>query len=116
MEYFKQAPSPLGSKPFPYNNQTIKNLLVALRPWDFTKAEVIMILNLRPTKPESLNTIVEEMEDRFPGDEVQFEICRVIEATLGRSDGHAERQAMTDNAAVARKEFKEQPVEMEVDE
>lgn len=75
-----------------------------------------MIINLRPTKPESLNTIVEQMEDRFPGDEVQLEICRVIGDVLGRSDGHAERQAMTDNAAVARKELKEQPAEeMELD-
>ena len=75
-----------------------------------------MILNLRPTKPESLNTIVEQMEDRFPGDEVQLEICKVIGDVLGRSDGNAERQAMTDNAAVARKEVKEQPTDdMEVD-
>lgn len=56
------------------------------------------------------------MEDRFPGDEVQLEICKVIGDVLGRSDGQAERQAMTDNAAVARKEVKEQPAEdMEVD-
>lgn len=56
------------------------------------------------------------MEDRFPGDELQFEICKVIGDVLGRSDGQAERQAMTDNAAVARKEVLEQPAEeMEID-
>jgi hypothetical protein len=62
-----------------------------------------MILNLRPTKPESLNTIVEEMEDRFP-DEQQNEIVAVIAEVLGSPDGEAERQAMTDNAAEARKQ------------
>ena len=62
-----------------------------------------MIMNLRPTKPESLNTIVEEMEERFP-DDVQMEIVRVIGEVLGKPDGEAERQAMTDNAKEARKE------------
>jgi hypothetical protein len=105
LDYFHEAPSPLGSKPFPYNERTIKTLLERLRPWDFTKAEVLMILNLRPTKPENLNTIVEEMEERFPEDELQNEIVGVIAEVLGRPDGEAERQAMTDNAKEARKEL-----------
>jgi hypothetical protein len=62
-----------------------------------------MIMNLRPTKPENLNTIVEEMEERFPGDETQLEIVRVIAEVLGRPDGEAERHAMTENAKEARK-------------
>ena len=77
-----------------------------------------MILNLRPTKPESLNTIVEEMEERFPGDDLQYEICGVIGDVLGRPDGEAERQAMTDNAAEARNQLQVQDVaqeSMEVD-
>jgi hypothetical protein len=116
LDYFHEAPSPLGSKPFPYNERTIKTLLERLRPWDFTKAEVLMILNLRPTKPENLNTIVEEMEERFPGDELQNEIVGVIAEVLGRPDGEAERQAMTDNAKEARKEQLDRQEEtMEVD-
>ncbi len=103
LDYFNEAPSPLGSRPFPYNEHTIRTLLERLRPWDFTKAEFLMILNLRPTKPENLNTIVEEMEERFPGDELQNEIVRVIAEVLGKPDGEAERQAMTDNAKEARK-------------
>lgn len=78
-----------------------------------------MILNLRPTKPESLNTIVEEMEERFPGDDLQYEICGVIADVLGRPDGEAERQAMTDNAAEARKELAQEgdvQESMEIDE
>jgi hypothetical protein len=75
-----------------------------------------MILNLRPTKPENLNTIVEEMEERFPGDELQNEIVGVIAEVLGRPDGEAERQAMTDNAKEARKEqLDKQEEAMEVD-
>lgn len=61
-----------------------------------------MIMNLRPTKPENLNTIVEEMESRFT-DEEQNKIVQVIAEVLGRPDGEAERQAMTDNAKEARK-------------
>jgi hypothetical protein len=107
LDYFQEAPSPLGSKPFPYNESTIRTLLERLRPWDFTKAELLMIMNLRPTKPENLNTIVEEMEERFPGDELQLEIVREIASVLGRPDGVAETQAMANNAKAARKEEEE---------
>lgn len=70
-----------------------------------------MIMNLRPHKPESLNTMVEEMETRFT-DEEQHEIVRLITEALGKPDGDAERQAMTDNANEARKV---QGEKMEVD-
>lgn len=63
-----------------------------------------MIMNLRPTKPENLNTMIEDMEERFPEDEQQNEIVEVIAEVLGRPDGAAERQAMADNAKEARKE------------
>ncbi|RDL41258.1 DNA-directed RNA polymeras-like protein III subunit RPC9 [Venustampulla echinocandica] len=120
LDYLREAPSPLGSQPLPYNERTIKNLLAGLRPWDFTKGEIIMILNLRPTKPENLNTIIEEMEERFPSDTTQAEILKAITDVLGRPDGEAERQAMTDNAREARKEQLDQQAkqdeEMEVDE
>lgn len=53
-----------------------------------------MIANLRPTKPESLNTIVEEFETRFPEEDVQQKIVDVIIEALGSPDGSAERQAM----------------------
>lgn len=63
-----------------------------------------MILNLRPVKPEILTTVIEQMEDRFPGDDLQCQICDIIAEVLGKPNSTAERQAMTDNAAVARKE------------
>ena len=67
-----------------------------------------MIMNLRPTKPENLNTMIEDMEERFPEDEQQNEIVEVIAEVLGRPDGAAERQAMADNAKEARKEQSDQ--------
>lgn len=62
-----------------------------------------MIINLRPANAGNLNTVVEEMEDRFT-DEQQEEIVAIIAEVLGRPDGEAERQAMTDNAKEAREE------------
>ena len=62
-----------------------------------------MIMNLRPANAGNLNTVVEEMEDRF-SDEQQEEIVAIIGEVLGRPDGEAERQAMTDNAKEAREE------------
>ena len=62
-----------------------------------------MILNLRPANEGNLNTVLEEMEGRFTDDQ-QAEIVDIIGDVLGRPDGAAERQAMTDNAKGARDE------------
>jgi hypothetical protein len=75
-----------------------------------------MIINLRPTKPEILNTIVEEMEERFQGDELQAEMVAVIVDVLGKPDGVAERHAMTENAKEARKETEDQEARKDQDE
>ncbi|SZF04644.1 unnamed protein product [Blumeria hordei] len=93
LEYFGEAPSPLASEPFPYHEQTIRTLLEKLRCWDFTKAEIIMIINLRPTKPENLNTVIEEMDSRFPEEDTQSEICAAIMGVLGQPNGEAENAA-----------------------
>lgn len=61
-----------------------------------------MILNLRPAKLENLNTIIEEMESRFPGDEEQLQILNAIGDVLGRADEKAVTKAMTENANKAR--------------
>lgn len=75
-----------------------------------------MIMNLRPVKPESLNTIVEEMDYRFPGDEQQQKIMDLISEVLGKPDGAVERQAMTENANVARKAEQEIQEAMDQDQ
>ncbi|KAG9245783.1 RNA polymerase Rpb4-domain-containing protein [Calycina marina] len=104
IEYLEAAPSPLGSKPYPYKDDTMSKLFFKLREFKLTKAEILMIVNLRPTKPESLNTIVEEFETRFPDEDVQQRIVDVIVEALGSPDGNAERQAMTDDANQARQD------------
>ena len=75
-----------------------------------------MILNLRPIKPENLNTIVEEMEARFPGEELQREICEIIAEVLGKPDGEAERNAMSESAIEARKEVERQGENVEMED
>lgn len=67
-----------------------------------------MILNLRPTKPENLNTIIEEMEYRFPKEEDQDRIVALIAEVLGTPDGAAEKKAMEESANVARMGQQEQ--------
>jgi hypothetical protein len=95
------APSPLASIPFTYDENTIKTLLTHLRPYDLTKAEILMIMNLRPTQSSVLNVVIEEMEQRFPESD-QLEIAKIVENVLGTRDGDAERQAMADNAKEGR--------------
>ncbi|TVY54055.1 DNA-directed RNA polymerase III subunit rpc9 [Lachnellula suecica] len=97
MDYFKEPPSPLAYDKLPYNDDTITNLLKELRSWEITKGEVIMMLNLRPTKLENLNTIIQEMEERFTEEE-QNAILAAIVKVLGRPDGEFEREKMEENA------------------
>lgn len=97
LEYFNEAPSPLACTPLPYNDDTIRTLLKELRHLEITKGEAIMMINLRPTKLENLSTIIEEMDNRFPGDEMQQEILEIITRVLGRPDTEAERQTMAEN-------------------
>lgn len=57
-------------------------LLERLRPYDLSKGEVVMILNLRPANVVALNVIVEDMADRF--DEAQQEeLVTIITDVLG---------------------------------
>jgi len=103
LDYFDQAPSPLASKPFPYSENTLRTLLIRLREFRLSKSELIMIMNLRPANTSNLNTVVEELEGRFD-DAQQMAIVQTIVEVLGKADGEAERQAMTDQAQEARKE------------
>lgn len=63
-------------------------MFTALQPFDLTKAELLMILNLRPQSVGVLDTIVEEMESRFDDSE-QERILAIVGEVLGRdnSDG-----------------------------
>jgi hypothetical protein len=95
-------PSPLGNTPFPYNKNTIRMLIERLRPYDLAKAEMLMIMNHRPTHISHLMFILEDLEERFPEPATQQEIIDVIEGVLGAPDGEAERLAMSEGAKGAR--------------
>jgi len=94
--------SPLGSNPIPYTDTTIRTLLERLRPYDLTKAEFIMIMNLRPKHVAALHTVIEEMEERFPDEATQQEIVEIILEVLGSPDDRAERQVVAGNATRSR--------------
>jgi len=80
--WLEASPSPMSQKPSPYTLQSIPMLLERLRPYDLSKGEVVMILNLRPANVVALNVIVEDMADRF--DEAQQEeLVTIITDVLG---------------------------------
>ncbi|KAK6084193.1 RNA polymerase III subunit C17 [Seiridium cupressi] len=83
LQYFETSPGPLSQKPSPYDEQSISRLLERLRSYEITKGEMIMILNLRPTNPVALNTVIEDMEVRF-GQEQQEDISAGIAEVLGQ--------------------------------
>ncbi|ESZ97324.1 hypothetical protein SBOR_2287 [Sclerotinia borealis F-4128] len=104
MQYFEEAPSPLAQKPCPYKPDTIKILLERLRSFDLTKAEILMIINHRPTSMENLNIIIEELELRFPDENDQWAIIDVVKEVLGAEDADEMKQTMADNTENAKKD------------
>ena len=74
--------NPLSQKPTTYSPKAIPVLMDRLRPYELSKGELVMVLNLRPSSVPALNTVVEDMEDRFPY-EKQEEIVNIIAEVLG---------------------------------
>ena len=97
----------------------MKILFKRLQPYNLAKSELLLIMNLRPANEGVLNTVLEEMGDRF-SDEQQAEMVEIIGDVLGRADGEAERHAMTENAKEARNvdfnQVSQQEEVMEVDD
>ncbi|QSZ37496.1 hypothetical protein DSL72_008594 [Monilinia vaccinii-corymbosi] len=106
IQYFEEAPSPLAQKPCPYKGDTIKTLLQQLRPFDLTKAEILMIINHRPTTMPNLNNIIEELDTRFPDENDQWAILDIISEVLGAQDVEEMKKAMADNTEIAKKDEK----------
>lgn len=91
----------------PYKPASISQLLERLRPFDLAKGEVVMILNLRPASVAALNTIIEDMSERF-SEEQQEAIVVAIAEVLGEFPAPAADEAqaegdvsMNDGAASA---------------
>jgi hypothetical protein len=79
LQYFEAAPGPLSQKPLPYDTSSIAALIKRLRPYNITKGEFIMMVNLRPTSVPILNTVLEDMETRFEPHEQEDIVQGVVE-------------------------------------
>lgn len=100
LQYFRTRPSPLSHDPITYTPECIAQLLERLRPYDLTKAEVIMLFNHRPETIATLNTVVEDLEERFSTEDQEALIGIVVEV-LGQTpaaEEAAEDVAMEDGA------------------
>ncbi|KAF4584448.1 DNA-directed RNA polymerase III subunit RPC9 [Ophiocordyceps camponoti-floridani] len=95
--YMRERPSPLCQEPVTYKAECVARLLERLRPYDLSKGEVIMMFNHRPPDVAHLNTLVEDMSDRF-SPEQQQEIVHVVADVLGRLD---DGEQQTDTGAAA---------------
>ncbi|KAL4727653.1 hypothetical protein ACLX1H_004338 [Fusarium chlamydosporum] len=83
LQYLRTNPGPLSQEPLPYTEGCISKLLQRLRPYNLAKGEVVMIINLRPASVAALNTVVEEMSERF-NEEQQEDIVNIIAEVLGQ--------------------------------
>jgi hypothetical protein len=69
-----------------YSAPKISGLLRALEKFKLTKAELIMMVNLRPTELGLLDAVVEELDERFDEGQ-QKEICALVGRWLGGGVG-----------------------------
>ncbi|KAF3071179.1 putative rna polymerase iii subunit c17 protein [Daldinia childiae] len=83
LQYFESPPGPLSQKPLPFDAAVIPELIKRLRQYQITKGECIMLFNIRPTNVPVLNTVIEDMEDRFNSDQQQ-EILDIVTEVLGQ--------------------------------
>ncbi|KAI9696013.1 MAG: hypothetical protein M1836_005844 [Candelina mexicana] len=92
---YLEGPNSHLASPCPYDSTTIRRLFEALQPYELTKAELLMFLNLRPHSTSVLDVVIEENDQRF-SEETQKDILRIVADVLGEndeamSDGHGEQ-------------------------
>ncbi|KAL7810973.1 RNA polymerase Rpb4 domain-containing protein [Trichoderma aethiopicum] len=100
IQYLQSHPNPLSQKPSTYTPDCISRLLERLSPYELSKGEVVMILNLRPASVAALNTVIEEMAERF-SDEQQEEMVAIISDVLGQFPAGQGNENETSDAAEA---------------
>ncbi|KAI5456389.1 RNA polymerase Rpb4-domain-containing protein [Mariannaea sp. PMI_226] len=98
LQYLRTPPGPLSEEPIPYTEGCIVQLLERLRPYNIAKGEMVMILNLRPASVAALNTVVEEMSERF-NEEQQEAMVTIIGEVLGYPPAPADAQEAEGEAA-----------------
>ncbi|KAI1826931.1 HRDC-like protein [Xylaria intraflava] len=82
IKYFETFPGPLSQKPLPYDVSSIPVLLKRLHPYNITRGECIMVINMRPTTTAALNAVLEDMGQRFT-EQQQEEIINIVIEVLG---------------------------------
>ncbi|EXU99507.1 RNA polymerase Rpb4 [Metarhizium robertsii] len=83
LQYLRTAPSPLSQKPLTYTPEAIAQIIEKLSPYELSKGEMVMILNLRPASIAALNTVIEDMTERY-SDEQQEEMVGIVADVLGQ--------------------------------
>ncbi|PKS09750.1 hypothetical protein jhhlp_004371 [Lomentospora prolificans] len=99
LQYFRTPPNPLSQNPITYTPECVSTLLERLRPYDLSKAEVIMLFNLRPQSVANLNTSIEELEDRFTLEQ-QEAIIEVVVDVLGQFESAEAQDAAEGDASM----------------
>ncbi|KAI2642365.1 HRDC-like protein [Xylaria nigripes] len=89
LKYFETSPSPLSQKPLPFDVSSIPVLLKRLQPYNITRGECIMVMNMRPTTTAALNAVLEDMGERF-SEQQQEEIINIVIEVLGEFPPAAE--------------------------
>ncbi|PHH71307.1 hypothetical protein CDD82_6591 [Ophiocordyceps australis] len=98
LSWMRTRPGPLAQEPATYSNECIAQLLERLRRYTLSKGEVLVILNLRPTSVVALNTIVDDLGERF-SEEQQEEIVAMIVEVLGQFEQDQGTDHAMDTAA-----------------
>ena len=119
MEYFEKPPSPLGSKPLLYSEESIRALIQDLRPYELTKAEIIMLVDTRPSNAAVLQNLVQEFDQRFEpygADQARDEILEIVGRHLGsfNANDKALIAAARDEAGDMRQADKDAPADAPV--
>ncbi|KAJ2745857.1 hypothetical protein GGI20_001803 [Coemansia sp. BCRC 34301] len=78
--------------------EQIDSLKKGLSDCDLTKAEILQIINLRPTKAVELHLIIEECEERFVMEDLEY-IIDEIKSALPRADDDDNGEMDVDEAA-----------------
>ena len=73
MKYLEKTPCRLQSE------ETIRQFLVDVAPFNLTKGEKLQLLNLRPSTPVEIQLIVEESEERLRTDEELEQLINIVE-------------------------------------
>ncbi len=64
------------------NPEVVRSFMRALIPYEFTKAEKLQLLNLRPTSVVELQLILEELDERLKSEEEIEKLLEIIQNFL----------------------------------